>query len=461
MTRRIETDVAIAGGGMAGLCAAVAALERGARVVVLEKGERAGGSMWLSHGLIWTFEDKARLRAEIPDGNKALQEYLVDALPDALSWLRSQGVEFEPEQAFQGYGRGRRANPAQMTPALVERVAAPGGRMLMGTSLDALIRDDGVVSGARAFDARGALEIRARSVVLATGGFQGNAELMARYVTPHANELYLRGNPCSTGDGLLAAIEAGAALTPQLNTYYGHAIVAPPARFSELEFASASQKYGNLAVALNLRGERFADESAGTGEEALNFHLGTQPGAAGVYIVDAAIARMESPDNPPPRVAIDRARTYGGPVLDAGSLEALANGLGAWGIPPARALASLREYNAAVERGECASLWPSRSRNRIALATPPYTAVMVRSAITYTCGGLQADLDMRVLRRSASVSTLSGVVAPSAEMRIAEIPGLYVAGCDLGGISTTGFAGGLAHALVTGRTAGTAACEDR
>lgn len=446
---------------MAGLCAAIAALERGASVVVLEKGARAGGSMWLSNGLIWTFADKAQLRKDVPDGNKALQDFLVDALPGAQTWLCAQGVELAPEQTFQWYGRGRRANPAQMTPAMLDRIASLGGRILTGTSLDRLICDDGVVTGIRAFDQQGPLEIRSRSVILATGGFQGNAELLARYVTPHADNLILRSNPCSTGDGLLAAIDAGAALTPLLNAYYGHALVAPPARFSELEFQSASQKYGNLAVALDLRGERFADESAGTGEEAINFHIGSRPGAAAVYVVDAAMCEMESPNNPPPRAAIDRARAYGGAVLDAASLEELARGLGAWGIPPATALASIRAYNAAVESGDFANLWPPRSRNRFPLAKPPFVAVRVRSAITYTCGGLQADLDMRVLRRSTSVSTMSNVIAPSGEMSIAEIPGLCVAGCDLGGVSTVGYIGGLAHALVTGKTAGETASEGK
>lgn len=73
---------------------------------------------------------------------------------------------------------------------------------------------------------------------------------------------------------------------------------------------------------------------------------------------------------------------------------------------------------------------------------PPFTAVLVRSAITFTCGGLQTDLDMRVLRRSISVSTLSRVTAPGSEMRVAELAGLWAAGCDLGGMNTMGFAGG-------------------
>lgn len=88
---------------------------------------------------------------------------------------------------------------------------------------------------------------------------------------------------------------------------------------------------------------------------------------------------------------------------------------------------------------------------------PPFSAVMVRASLTYTCGGIQADLDMRVLRRSASVSMLPLLKADAADLRLAAIPGLFVAGCDLGGASIHGYLGGLAQALVTGRAAGSAA----
>src|SRR5450759_2071371 len=116
MARQETTDVLLVGGGMAGLCGAISALEKGANVLVLEKGTRFGGSMWLSNGLIWTFADRAQVRKHISDGDEALQDFLVDGLPDSLVWLASQGVELEPEQPFLGFGRGRRSNPAQMTP---------------------------------------------------------------------------------------------------------------------------------------------------------------------------------------------------------------------------------------------------------------------------------------------------------------------------------------------------------
>jgi succinate dehydrogenase/fumarate reductase flavoprotein subunit len=73
---------------------------------------------------------------------------------------------------------------------------------------------------------------------------------------------------------------------------------------------------------------------------------------------------------------------------------------------------------------------------------------------------LQADTSMRVLRRSATVSTLPLVTADVSELTMGPIPGLFVAGRDAGGISTTGYMGGLATALVTGRIAGEAAAKE-
>ena len=120
--------------------------------------------------------------------------------------------------------------------------------------MQTLLTVDGAVTRALAFDKGGALEIQADSVILATGGFQGNAELLTRYITPYAESMYLRSNPCSTGEGFMAAVDIGAAVTPLLNTFYGHALVAPPARFNAFEFQSISQKYGPVSVALNLEG---------------------------------------------------------------------------------------------------------------------------------------------------------------------------------------------------------------
>jgi succinate dehydrogenase/fumarate reductase flavoprotein subunit len=168
---------------------------------------------------------------------------------------------------------------------------------------------------------------------------------------------------------------------------------------------------------------------------------------------------MATENNSPPRVVIARARKAGGPVIEAGSLEDLAEKMRVWGLPPAEVLKTLQGYNAAVSSGGGDRLLPARRKSAFAIEKAPFTAVLVRASITYTCGGLQADLDMRVLRRASSISMLPMVRADLSEIQTAVIPNLYVAGCDLGGISNRGYMGGLSQALVTGRAAGTAAAS--
>jgi succinate dehydrogenase/fumarate reductase flavoprotein subunit len=450
----MSADVLVLGGGMSGLCAALSAAEQGARVLVLEKGSRFGGSMALSNGIVWSFMRSEDVRARVPDGDAGLQDLVVSQLPAGMDWLVSHGVQLEPRQEYFGYGHGRPASGPQMTDALCRAIEARGGTLIRNAGLQQLLLQDGVVNGALAFGSDGCIEATARSVVLATGGFQGNADLLARYVTPQAQHLYLRANPWSTGDGLLAAQSVGAATTPSLGTFYGHAMTAPPARFGPDRFQEMSHKYGPMAVALNLDGERFADESAGTGEETLNIAIARQREATAAFVFDAATARRPYDAGPLAQVIVDRARQVGGPVVQADSLEALAEQMQGWGFPARAVVGTLRDFNAAIAAGEGAQLQPSRRGQAYPVTEAPFTAALVRSGITFTCGGLAVDLDLRVLRRSASMSMLPLVRAPAEELQVTPVPGLFAAGCDVGGVSGASYMGGLAQALVTGRVAG-------
>jgi succinate dehydrogenase/fumarate reductase flavoprotein subunit len=455
--RTLAADVLVLGGGMSGLCAALAAAENGARVLVLEKGTRFGGSMALSNGIVWSFSRSEDVRARLREGDPALQDLVVEQLPAGMEWLVSHGVQLQPLQHYFGYGHGRPASGPQMAGALCDAIRARGGMLVAGAGVQQLRVEEGAVTGALAFGEDGCIEAEARSVILATGGFQGNAELLARYVSPQAEHMYLRANPWSTGDGLLAALAAGAATTPQLGTFYGHAMTAPPARFGADRFQEMSHKYGPMAVAINLDGQRFADESAGTGEETLNIAIARQRDATAAYVFDAATAGRPYEAGPLARVITDRARQAGGAVVQADTLEALADQMHAWGFPPREVVRTLREFNAAVQAGEGGLLQPPRHGEPYAVAQAPFTAALVRAAITFTCGGLSVDLDMRVLRRAASVSTLPLARAPADELQVTPIPRLFAAGCDVGGVSGWSYMGGLAQALVTGRVAGTQA----
>jgi succinate dehydrogenase/fumarate reductase flavoprotein subunit len=451
-----DYDVVVVGAGMAGLCASIAALESGARVLTIDKGSRVGGSMVLAGGLVWAFDAVAHLDEHMPSGNRLLQELVICDLPDSLAWLEGHGPDLAPSQAHKTFGRGRRLAPTELAPLLARRVAELGGRIQLRTGLIGLTGDAAGINGVRAAHTGQAVSIAASRVVLATGGFQGNVDLLTRYVTPYADRVYLRANPWSTGDGFDTASAVGAAVTPWLDWFYGHAMPAPPARFGPQQFYDVSQKYGQYAVALNLDGNRFADESAGTGEEVLNWSIARQQGATAVYIVDDEIANRQAEGRPLARISIERAAACGGPVVQAASIEELCGLLADWGIPPTVALATLRTYNEAL-RTDDDTLRPARRANRYPLAKPPFTAVLVRTGITFTGGGLLTDDDMRVLSRATSSSALPLVRAEWGELDYLPIPNLFAAGCDVGGVHAYGYMGGLATALVTGRRAGKAA----
>jgi succinate dehydrogenase/fumarate reductase flavoprotein subunit len=457
--RQRSTDVLIIGGGMAGLCAAVRALQQGVKVLLIEKGTRFGGSMALSNGTIWSFVDAAVLKQHVPEGNPTLQEMLVEQLPNAFEWLTELGVQLEPEFAFLNYGRARRTEPAQMTAMLLHKIALLGGEAIHEVAMQELKMRDGEVTGVLAFDSKGPLEINASSVIIATGGFQGNPDLIARYITPTPDLLYLRSNPWSTGDGLLAASAVGAAITPLLNAFYGHAMSAPPARFNRLEFQAMSHKYGQMAVALNMAGERFADESSGTGEELLNSCIARQSGCKAVYVFDATVGERAIEGSPLPSVVIDRAKKAGACVIQASSLEELTQKMVAWDLPSNTALRTLLAYNEAIALGKHAELNPTRNGNHYPVVDSPFTAVLVQASITFTCGGIFTDMDMRVLRRSSSISSLALVTADVSELQTQPIANLFAAGSDVGGFSGHGYVGGLSQALVTGLRAGEEAAK--
>lgn len=474
MVDQNEDRVLVCGSGLSGLTAAITALQSGVPVTLLEKAPEPGGTTALARGSIWTYSDYDKMRADIPDGDAVLQWRVFDDIDDARSWLVDQGVKLEPEHDYRGFGRGRRMNPPQAVGALVDKFISLGGKLRLETALGSLIVENGAVRGVRATRNGHVEDHRARAVVLATGGFQGNPELLARYVVRDPDNLYLRSNYWSTGDGFIAATEIGAAASRGLDTFYGHALAAPPARFTKLQYRDVSQSYGRRCVAVNLRGERFADESDSNTEAALNQRLAQQPSGRGFYIVDQKT--MDSPaiegEEILVRVSVERAKAANGPVVKADSIDDLCSQLASFGVPQKRVLRELTAFNESITSGEADHLIPPRRGNRYGLHQPPFYAVAVKASITYTMGGLQIDDRARVLLRSAGTSTF--VTLPPKEsasepddlcrvagsdFRETAIEGLYAAGCDTGNISHFGYMGGLAPALVTGRLAGRSASQ--
>src|SRR6478672_10864035 len=104
---------------MAGLVAAARAHELGGDVRVLEKGDRTGGSMLLSSGVIWRYRDFEEFRRQCPGGDPVLQRLVWERLDDALDWLERLGALVVERDTGRSFTTGRRFEPRGLTRALV------------------------------------------------------------------------------------------------------------------------------------------------------------------------------------------------------------------------------------------------------------------------------------------------------------------------------------------------------
>ncbi|HEY7344217.1 MAG TPA: FAD-dependent oxidoreductase [Gaiella sp.] len=255
-------DLVVAGAGMAGLVAAAEAASRGARVVVHEKGERPGGSMLLSSGVVWRYRRFEDFRRECPGGTPELQRLVHERLDDDLAWLERLGARVVARST----GNPRTVGLRFDTRSLTEVLAAHGGELRLGDPLRE-VPD-------------------AAPVVLATGGFQANRDLVRRWITPEVDGLFLRAAPWSAGDGLRLALAAGARTTNGMDELYGRAMPAPPARIRETQFVELAQLYAHHAVVESVDGERY--EPRTWSEIDVVQWLARQRGARAIYRVAAA-----------------------------------------------------------------------------------------------------------------------------------------------------------------------------
>jgi succinate dehydrogenase/fumarate reductase flavoprotein subunit len=278
---------------MAGLAAAVRARELGADVLVHEKGERAGGSMLLSSGVVWRYREWDTFRRECPEGDPELQRAVWEGLDEAVAWLESLGAPVVERETGNPLTTGVRFDPPGLTGAL----AALAGEI----RLDEPLED--VPEGA--------------PVVLATGGFQGDRALVREHVTPEADALVLRANPWSAGDGLRLALGRGASLSAGLDEFYGRNLAAAP-QITPADYVPLAQVYARHATVENEVGERY--EARTWSEIDVVQWTARQPGARAWFTVgdedlDAPVRERSI------REIVELARRAGAPVerVDAGT----------------------------------------------------------------------------------------------------------------------------------------------
>jgi tricarballylate dehydrogenase len=472
--REERFDVVVAGCGVAGLSAAVAAAEGGARVVVLERApreERGGQSRYTEAYLRMKSESEVTDDFEehlAANGSGAVDPDLIGELArpaaeraayarslgaaDAdtiqtfaeragptIDWMKRFGLRFDflPTQFLTK--SQPRLLPVGGGQALVEGLAAQAEKLGVDFRYESTAArleqdEDGRVTGLVARDGAGRVRYAGR-VVLACGGFEGNTEMMTRYVGPRA--VYLRpickGGYFNRGEGITMALEIGAAGAGEFGSFHAEPI---DPRSGVSEPSVFIFPYGIL---VNKEGRRFADEAPGTVDahyERVTRRIFEQRDGIAWVVLDARHTRI-----PNYRLGI---RTDKPPVV-ADSLSALAAALG---LPADVLQATVAEYNAACVPGDWRpleldglathGLTPPKSNWAVPLDEPPFHVYPIMSANVFTFGGLQVDAGARVLDTDGS-----------------PIPGLYAAGEIIGMYyGTYTGATSVLKGMVFGRTAG-------
>nr|WP_236055480.1 FAD-binding protein [Streptomyces sabulosicollis] len=312
-----------------------------------------------------------------------------------------------------------------------------GGTVLLETRAERLVVEDGGVTGAELRLADGTrTRVRARSTLIATGGFQGDTELRATHVHPRAGDMRLRSNPFSRGGGYRLATGAGAATGHDDAGFYGHLIPSGVPFTDPADFVDLSLYYSEHALLFNVANDRFVDETLGDHLTAMA--LLEQPEGRGLLIADARVFRdwvvgsyVEG------AVAVDKfalAGKRGGRVGLAEDLDELAYLPEEWGYRGDAVRDAVELFNERAAAGLEPA--PGRKLDRLPLDEPPYYVIEAVPAITFPFHGVRIDDRARVL---------GGDGEP--------LPGLLAAGSDTGGLWHRAYAGGIASALVFGLTA--------
>ncbi|MDV6230060.1 FAD-dependent oxidoreductase [Rhodococcus cercidiphylli] len=434
-------DLLVIGAGMAGLTAAAKSARNGKKVCLVEVGGDIGGSARFA-GYAWTAPTHEIMNAENPRGDATLKRALVDRFADGVEWIRSVGIDVDNAQRILDFGgQGHKFDTNHYIDTCRRIVTEAGGELVLRADTESLLLENGTVAGATVRVDGAIRQFRSPNTLLATGGFQGDKDLLAEHVHPDAGKMQLRSNPTSCGAGYRLASAVGASTGSEDAGFYGHLIPSGVELSDPSDFVDMSLYYSEHALLFNLNNERFVDETLG--DHLTTMALLDQPESRGLLIADARVHRdwmlasyVEG------AIALDKfdlGNKRGGRVGMAEDLEEFEYMPEEWGYEGKVIAAAIAEFNRAADAGE--HLSPARARDRSSLAAGPYYFIEAAPAVTFPFHGIRIDDRARVLNKD-------GV----------PIAGLLAAGSDTGGLWHRAYAGGIASALVFGLTAADTAC---
>jgi fumarate reductase flavoprotein subunit len=466
----LEADLVVIGGGGAGLAAAVTAAEKGANVIVLEKRGSTGGNSALATGMFAAespVQKRLGIEASRDDLFKIAMDYahwrldgrivrtFIDKSADTIRWFEEKGISFDVVHYIGNHivfhlpkGRCRDA-----TDVLAKNCKDLGVRMLRRTPAKKILTGKASnVTGVVAEMKGQEFLIKTRSVFVGTGGYGGNKELLKKYCPDYRDNMRSSGALPHQGDGLLMAMEVGAATEglghlqwngPEVHFFLVGEIDDPQLGIQSKRFRSLSEPD---TLWVNKNGKRFTNEALSNNRFQAANPLLRQPDGICYTIFDAVICQEMAEEglgedtsrqremSATRQVKLPRldkkleAQERKGHVKISDSWEVIAGWIGA---DPQMLKATIDEYNAACDSGHD-PLFAKDNEYLVPLRTAPYYAV--RSFVGYvdTIGGIKINERMEVIDTQGK-----------------PIPGLYAGGVDTGGWEPETY-----NALLTGNTVG-------
>ena len=360
--------------------------------------------------------------------NPELVRRLAEDSNDAIDWLKTIGADMPSVSSFGGASVKRIHRPVNaegktvsvgefVVPILEENLTSRGVELLLETTANEILMEDGRAVGVRATGATGnTVTVNAKAVIIATGGFGANHELVESY-RPDL-EGFMSTNAVSIqGQGIDMAVAVGA------DTVDMDQIQIHPTVQAETSALITEGLRGDGAILVNQNGERFYDEVS-TRDKVSAAEI-AQPGSSSWLIVDGKMAEASN---------VIQGYISKGFTVSGETYEGLAM---AMGVPFLTFTETMEKWNGYVEAKED----PDFGRTSFAspLDTPPYYAIHVTAGIHHTMGGVVINPDTQVLDVDGNV-----------------IPGLFAAGEVTGGVHGGNRLGGNAVAdfVVFGRIAG-------
>lgn len=471
----MEVNVVVAGGGVSGCSAAIAAADAGeTSILLVEKTKRAGGSGWFSSGTILAAGTSMQKAQNLQDSTDVwfreametseggvepeIVRKLIDESNAVFDFLHAAGMRWSFIDPLPGYSvpRGYReaSGGAKMMKVVTAQVQKRSSiKLVLETRVTRLYMNKwgqpgGEVVGVECIDAAGrTINVKAKkAVVICTGDYSANPAYIESHFPALKNTKFV-GNFGNTGDGIRMAQRLGADITGYNPQGHPHCVEVEPGRallWCRYEFMAHSG-----AILVNGEGKRFCDEPVKAYYVPLFPEVQKQKGHfACVFDAPSAKrigsdARFETTFRGHTEMYTQGLSGEGYVVKKADTLEELAKKLG---VDAGGLTKTIAAYNDAAAKGKD----PEFNRNPkylIALNTPPYYGWRGTIGVTTTRGGLRMDAEARILDPDRR-----------------PIPRLYGAGGTIGGYTNeAGYRSGwhLSNALAYGRVAGRNAVKEQ